>query len=126
MILVDTSVWIEFFRGKNKTLVHRLGELLDLDEIALSDIVYLEIINGARKSEVETIQRLFSAFDKISFNPEWINEVEEFLIHNKNKGYRFGIPDLMIAKTCSNHKLKMWTLDKDFALLEKLGFVELE
>jgi len=125
MTLVDTSVWIEFFRGKNKHITLKLGALLDLDEVVLSDIVYLEIINGAKKTEIDRVRRLFSAFSRYSFRADWIIEIEEFLVHNKSKGYRFGIPDLMIAKTCSANNLKIWTLDKDFLLLEKLGFVEL-
>lgn len=125
MILVDSSVWIEFFHGRDKALCLKLGELLDLDEVVLSDIVYLEIINGAKKTEVERIKRLFSAFGRYSFQSEWIDEIESFLISNKSKGYRFGIPDLMIAKTCDKNNFKIWTLDKDFFYLAKLGFVEL-
>jgi predicted nucleic acid-binding protein len=123
--MVDTSVWIEFMRGKNNQIITKLNELLDLDEVVLSDIVYLEIINGAKRAEVERIRRLFSAFDKYTFNTEWCFEIEDFLIENKSKGFRFGIPDLMIAKTSSKSDLKLWTLDKDFHRLQKLGFVEL-
>jgi len=60
VIAVDTSVWIDFFRGRS-SIVERLSGLLDRDEVALPVSVKIEILSGARKSEVSQLERVLAA-----------------------------------------------------------------
>ena len=63
MYLVDTSVWIDFLRGRSGPHVDFLDELLDNPLAAgLSDAIYLEILQGARDAEAfERLRRYFSS-----------------------------------------------------------------
>lgn len=47
MILVDTSAWVEFLRDTGSDVCLRVEELLDAD-IAVSDVVRMEVLAGAR------------------------------------------------------------------------------
>lgn len=48
MILVDTSVWIDFIRGRSTEVVDRLRNALDRGvEVAVTSLIYQEILQGA-------------------------------------------------------------------------------
>ncbi len=47
MILVDTSAWIEFLRDTGSTACNLVDGLLD-EEIAVCDVVRMEVFAGAR------------------------------------------------------------------------------
>ena len=48
MTFVDTSVWINYFKGKDRILVQKLDFLLDEDQVALAVPVWMELLSGAR------------------------------------------------------------------------------
>lgn len=50
MIVVDTTVWIEFFGGSGSRFDHHLAELIETGAaIALTDLIYCEILQGIRE-----------------------------------------------------------------------------
>ena len=48
MIVVDTSVWIDFVTGRNTLAAVRLGDLLDKDRLVVGDVILLEVLQGFR------------------------------------------------------------------------------
>ena len=69
MIFVDTSIWIQYFKGNDPKIVSSLNELLDNNDVALSSVVWLEILSGARRNELPILKRVLSALPPIfSFN----------------------------------------------------------
>jgi predicted nucleic acid-binding protein len=48
MILVDSSVWIDYFNSKDTSETVKLDSLLDVELIAIGDIILLEILQGFR------------------------------------------------------------------------------
>ena len=48
MILVDSSVWIDFFRGIGTPQVERLDSLLAQERIAVGDLIMTEVLQGVR------------------------------------------------------------------------------
>jgi predicted nucleic acid-binding protein len=48
MIVVDSSVWIAQLRGVQTAAVARLETLVDSDDILVGDLVFLELLQGAR------------------------------------------------------------------------------
>ncbi len=61
-VLVDTSVWIDFFRGDATPQVIRLKGLLGQHEIVLGDLILAEILQGIREHEVARVEKAFAAF----------------------------------------------------------------
>ena len=63
MIVVDSSVWIDFFRGRNAPHVRRLRALLGTDEIIIGDLMLCEVLQGLDSEraagEVEALLRRF-------------------------------------------------------------------
>ncbi|WP_207461639.1 PIN domain nuclease [Azospirillum sp. SYSU D00513] len=48
MIVVDTTVWVDFFRGADTAQVRKLKALLGRGLILVGDIVLLEVLQGVR------------------------------------------------------------------------------
>ena len=46
MIVVDSSVWIDFFNGVNTPEVERLDGLLGVTPIAIGDLILVEVLQG--------------------------------------------------------------------------------
>ena len=46
MILVDTSVWIDYFRGVRSPLTDTLDQLLGVDDVLIGDIILTELLQG--------------------------------------------------------------------------------
>lgn len=46
MILVDSSVWIDYFRGTQTRQTEKLDELLSREPIAIGDLILTEVLQG--------------------------------------------------------------------------------
>ena len=51
MILVDSSVWIDFFNGRETTETNLLDESLSTDTICIGDIILAEVLQGFRNDK---------------------------------------------------------------------------
>lgn len=117
MILVDSSVWINYFNG----IVNRQTDLLDLlvtrEIIVIGDLILMEVLQGFRSDhDFNAAQKLFDGFFHV--------ELAGFSVINKSiEYYRFlrkkGITirkaiDVIIATHCIQHKLSLLHDDKDF------------
>ncbi|WP_287232354.1 PIN domain nuclease [Microcystis sp. Msp_OC_L_20101000_S702] len=51
MILVDSSVWIDYFNGYNTTETTELDLLLGVEPIAIGDIILTEVLQGFRSDK---------------------------------------------------------------------------
>lgn len=64
MLLVDTSVWIDYIRGNGTPTVTALDRTLAQQaQVALTEWIYLELLQGARsKGAFSRLRRYFSAY----------------------------------------------------------------
>jgi predicted nucleic acid-binding protein len=46
LILVDSSVWIDYFNGKTTAAVERLDQLLGSEQLAIGDLILTEVLQG--------------------------------------------------------------------------------
>jgi len=125
MVLVDTSVWIEFFRGKNQKLIEGLKDLLDKEEVSLAIPVRVEILAGTSKEKKPTLGRVLSALPLFYPSPETWKKIEDWIEEGLAKGERFGAMDLLIAGIAKENETSLWSLDKDFQRMVKLGWINL-
>ena len=124
MIAVDTSVWIDFFRGRSPA-VQKLSILLDRDEVALPVSVRIEILSGAKKSEGQRLGRVLSALPVLYPTEELWSRMENWVTAGAAAGQRFGVGDLLVAALAVEHGCTLWSLDSDFARMARLRMVTL-
>lgn len=125
MVVIDTSVWISFFRGRDHRLVEQLRELLDQDHVGLAVPVRAELFAGAARKHVVELQRVLGALPV--YYPErttW-RCIEQWVAEAGARGQRFGIMDCLIAAVTSEHQASLWSLDHDFERMARLGWVDL-
>lgn len=128
-LLIDTSVWSEALRRKEKslnsseTLVRRIIE--NNDEIVVIGIIIKELLSGI------TNKKLFSEIKSILTDFSYIETIKEDYIHAaelrnecRQKGINAGSLDFLIASTAIRNKLTLVAYDKDFFNISK--FTELK
>jgi predicted nucleic acid-binding protein len=124
VIAVDTSVWIDFFRG-GSAVGERLRALLDHDDVALPIPVRIELLSGARRAERSTIGRLLSALPVLHPTRQTWDRIEAWVVTGAAAGHRFGVSDLLIASLAAEGDCALWSLDGDFTRMARLGMIEL-
>lgn len=122
---VDSSVWIEFFRGRDQTVVAELRRLLDSDLVALPAPVRLELISGVSRTEAVRLGRLLSALPLLVPAPTLWAKLETWVGRAKRAGQRFGAMDLLIAGIADDNDSAVWSADADFKRMSRLGLVRL-
>ena len=67
MIVVDSSVWIDFFRGLVTPQTERLDSLLSTEPIAVGDLILAEVLQGFRsEQDFNQARKLMTALDVIT------------------------------------------------------------
>jgi predicted nucleic acid-binding protein len=122
VIAVDTSVWIDFFRGR-APVVDKLVALLDRDEVALPIPVRVELLSGAKQSERARLGCLLSALPVLYPETASWERIETWVTVGVARGHRFGFADLLIAALAAEHECTLWSLDRDFSRMAELGIV---
>lgn len=57
MIVVDTSVWVEYLRGTTHPAAIELDRLIDEDDLAVTEVVRMEVLAGATSARAERLLR---------------------------------------------------------------------
>lgn len=125
MVAIDTSVWIEFFKGKNPQLVENVNFLLDQEEVMLLSPVWIEVLSGASRQEVLTLKYVLSSLPMYYPQESTWDVMRGWIEISSQKGFRFGMADLLIAAVSKENDGFLWSLDKHFSQMEKLKFIKI-
>ena len=119
MILIDTNIFIEVFKGNAQ--IEQLVRGLLPKELALSSITAMELYYGAlNKLELQRIRKHLGAFRICHISIE-ISVTATKLIERYAKSHGMQIPDALIAATAIEHQCPLVTLNvKDFQFVERL------
>ena len=123
MIFVDTSIWIEFFRGGDGVLASRLVRDLDRDQVALAAPVYFELLSGASGGDHSQLEKLLPALPIFYPTSETWTRMQDWIRIAVSAGQRFGFADLLIGAIAAGEGGEVWSLDSDFERMESLDFV---
>jgi len=117
VVLVDTTVWIDFFRGKATPEVGEVERLLrEGEDICTCGVVLTEVLQGVREDDDyrRTLAR-FHAFLFLSMDRETFVRAAELYRSLRRKGVTIRKPvDCMIAAVCLEHDAELLHNDRDF------------
>jgi len=115
LILVDTSVWIDFLSSSPSPAGAELRRMIaDAEPFALAGIVVAEILQGLKR-DVSRIERYLSQWDMLE--PKGFSTYREaaaIFRAARSKGVAVTTTDALIAAIASEHGASLFTLDKDF------------
>jgi len=122
MILVDSSVWINYFRGKATRQTDKLDTLLDQEIIAVGDLILAEVLQGfASDREFNAARRALAAFEQVTIGGEDVAVAAA--IHFRRLRSQ-GITarktiDTLIATRCIGSGMQLLHDDRDFDTFEQ-------
>jgi predicted nucleic acid-binding protein len=122
-VLVDTSIWIEYFRGGENS--GKLDFLIDENLIAVNDLILAELVPFLKVRNQQKIINLLYSIKNLTLEINW-NEIIEFQFKCLSNGLNgVGIPDLIIAQNAKQHRSEIYSLDTHFSLLKEILEIQL-
>jgi hypothetical protein len=125
MILVDSSVWIDYFNGRSAPQVDILEHLLTTQPLAIGDLILVEVLQGFRQdADYETAKQLLTSltvFNLLDGNLA-LKSAENFRTLRKQGITIRKTIDVIIATFCIEKGHSLLFLDKDFVpFVQRLG-----
>ena len=122
MILVDSSVWIDFFRGRDTAQVNRLDALFAEERIFVGDLILTEVLQGFRtdkdfneaRKTLETFPTLELAGSDVALAAAKNFRALQALGFTVRKTI-----DTIIATRCIHSGFRLMHADRDFDAFEK-------
>jgi len=117
-VLVDTSIWIEYFRSGNDS--ERLDFLIDENLIVINDLILAELVPFFKVRNQKKIVGLLYNINKLSLSINWDQLIEFQFKCLKNGLNGIGIPDLILAQNAQQNRCEIYSLDNHFRLMKDI------
>ena len=121
MILVDSSVWIDYFNGKETRETDLLDDLLGVEPLLIGDLILIEVLQGFRDDR--DYRRAKAALDRLIFESMLGREMALLSAQNYRKLRAAGVTvrktiDVIIATFCLRGRHRLLHNDRDFVLMQ--------
>lgn len=114
-VLVDSSIWIEYFRGNAGD--DRLDWLIDEGLVATNDLILAELLPPLIVQKQSKLAALLREIPLVPLTLDWPSIVDDQILCLRNGINKIGIPDLIIAQNSKQHGLALYTRDRHFRLI---------
>ena len=122
-VLIDTSVWIDYFRsGKN---FEKVDFLIDENLVVINDLILAELIPFLKIKNQREVINLLNNINKMEIHIKWDQLIEFQYKCLKNGLNGVGIPDLIIAQNAKQNHCEIYSLDNHFKLLKDIVKIKL-
>ena len=117
-VLVDTSIWIEYFRSGNNS--EKLDFLIDENLIVINDLILAELVPYLKVRNQRKIVKLLYNILKLELSINWDQIIEFKFKCLKNGLNGIGIPDLIVAQNAKQNRCEIYSLDNHFSLMKDI------
>lgn len=122
MIVVDSSVWIDYFNGVGTRQTDRLDAVLSQDLVVIGDLIVVEVLQGFR-SDIQ-LRKARSLLDALEFRSMVGRDIALAAVENFRTLRRRGVTvrktiDVLIGTFCVCSNLPLLHDDRDFDPMEK-------
>lgn len=122
MILVDSSVWIDYFNGRKTGETDWLDSALGNEQIIIGDLILAEVLQGFQSdNDFKIAKKLLLTFPFMEMVGQELaikSALNYRLLRKKGVTVRKTI-DVMIGTFCLNYQLTLLHDDRDFDPIEK-------
>jgi predicted nucleic acid-binding protein len=130
MVIVDSSVWIDYFNGRDILEVATLDRLLETELLGVGDLILAEVLQGFHQDkDYQTARRLLTSLTVFEMlGAEMAMKSADNFRDLRKRGITVRKTiDVMIATFCIENGHKLLFSDKDFApFVEHLGLMAAE
>ena len=117
-VLVDTSIWIEYFRSGNNA--EKLDFLIDENLVVINDLILAELVPSLKVRNQQKIVTLLYDINKVNLSINW-GQIIEFQFECLKNGLNgIGIPDLLVAQNAKQNRCEIYSLDNHFILMKEI------
>lgn len=125
MILIDTSVLIDFFKGKKNEKTKRLEEAIENQTpFGICNLIYQEVLQGAKnEKEFEKLKEYLSTqkFYELKNGKASYEKAAEIYFQCRKQGVTIkSTIDILIAQICLENKLVLLHNDEDYVNIGKV------
>ena len=127
MILVDTSVWVDYFNGHSSAQTDALDDALGMQDVIIGDLILTEVLQGFRHDRhFRQARQLLQTFPIVTMGgPQLaIRSAEHYqALRRRGVTVRKTI-DVMIGTYCIANNISLLHADRDFdPMVQHLGLV---
>jgi len=121
VIVVDSSVWIDYLRGSPTPQADKLDSLLGVVPLAIGDLILVEVLQGCKSDkEFSEVRRLLSSLNVVSLGGV---DLAVEAAKNFRKLRALGVTvrktiDTVIATRCILDRYELLHSDRDFDAFE--------
>ncbi len=113
-VLVDTSVWIDYFHSGDKS--DQLDMLIDENLVVINDLILTELLPLLIVKKEHKVVKLLKNIKNNMMHPDW-EEIIYFQVSCLKSGSTgIGIPDLLIAQNSLQNNNPVYSIDKQSLL----------
>ncbi len=117
-ILVDTSIWIDYFTVSDSNSV--IDELAVNNLVCTNDLILAELIPVIHLQQKNELGEALMSFRRYEILIDWA-QIIQMQVSNLREGINgVGIPDLVILENVIANDLTLFARDKHFRLLKKI------
>lgn len=121
-VLVDTSVWVEYFRSGNNS--KKLDFIIDENLVVTNDLILAELIPFLKIRNQKKIIDLLNIINKLELKIQWDKIIDYQFKCLKSGLNGVGIPDLIIAQNAKQNYCVIYSLDNHFELMKDIIKIE--
>lgn len=117
MILADTSAWIEYLRATGSATDHLLTAVVETGDLAITDVVVMEVLAGARhEAELVALRQMIAACHHVAVEGPGDYEAAAVLYRSCRAGGATirRLTDCLIATVAIRADLPVLHRDRDF------------
>ncbi|MCD4653950.1 PIN domain-containing protein [bacterium] len=117
-VLVDTSIWIDYFRGGGHS--DKLDYMIDENIVVTNDPILAELVPLLKVRNHTEIISLLNSVERFKLEIDW-NQIIEYQLACLLQGINgIGIPDLIIAQNAIQNHCEIFSMDNHFRLMRKV------
>ena len=126
MVLVDTSVWIAFFREGSSPAARKLDVLLEEGEACICGLIQAELLPGLHREDRVRVRTLMAGLPCLETATDIWADVADMQERSLARGLGpFSIPDLIVAAVALRHNVPLFSLDKHFLSISHVTGLQL-
>lgn len=114
-VLIDTSVWVDFFRKKESPVSVKVREYLKLNQVCYAGPILVELYQGAKtQREIEILDQLFDTISYIDITRDHYHHAGTISQKAAREGKVFSAIDVILAELAHDGGLSLFSLDRHF------------